>query len=161
MCAKSMGDGREILEALRRHGVPFVIIGAHAVNFHGYGRATEDTDVVWVRSPAAEQALLEALTELNAQYIGNEIDPATNIERTYAVTLSFVQNNHLMMLCTAQGFLDLFDYIPGFPEDDVRELLASSVDSHGLRYTSVQWLRKMKKASDRPKDRVDLENLPE
>jgi len=44
----------ELLDVLRRHGVPFVVVGGHAVNVHGYRRATEDTDVVWPRSPAAE-----------------------------------------------------------------------------------------------------------
>jgi hypothetical protein len=42
-----MSDDFELLDVLRRHGVQFVIIGGHAVNFHGYGRATEDTDIVF------------------------------------------------------------------------------------------------------------------
>ncbi|MGA2583980.1 MAG: hypothetical protein ABSG31_11930 [Tepidisphaeraceae bacterium] len=62
---------------LRRYGVPFVVIGGLAVNIHGFGRVTEDTDVVWLRSTQAEQALLRALAELDAYYIGDEIDPAT------------------------------------------------------------------------------------
>lgn len=33
-----------LLETLARHGVPFVIIGGHAVNFHGSLRASEDVD---------------------------------------------------------------------------------------------------------------------
>ena len=40
-----------ILDVLTRHAVPFVVVGGHAVNLHGYIRATEDTDVLWVRSP--------------------------------------------------------------------------------------------------------------
>src|SRR5271154_1159458 len=101
-----MSDASQLLPTLKRHGVPFVIIGAHAVNFHGFGRATEDTDVVWLRSPESEQALFHALTELKAHYIGNEIDPSTGIERTYPVTLPFVNASHLMMLSTIHGFLD-------------------------------------------------------
>ena len=42
-----------LFDALNRHAVPFVVIGGHAVNVHGYARATEDTDLLWVRSPAA------------------------------------------------------------------------------------------------------------
>ena len=42
-----MAPDIELLTILRRHAVPFVIIGGHAVNFHGYRRVTEDTDVVW------------------------------------------------------------------------------------------------------------------
>jgi len=151
----------EILHALRRHGVPFVVIGGHAVNFHGYGRATEDADVVWLRSVESERALLIALTEIGARYIGDDIDPATKIERTYPVTLAFVQASHLMMLHSRLGYLDLFDYIPGAPDEDVAELMKSSIEAEGLRYASLDWLRQMKLATGRPKDKIDLDNLPQ
>ena len=141
--------------------MPFVIIGGHAVNFHGYGRATEDIDVVWLRSPEAEQLLLRALTEIDARYIGKEIDPDTGIERTYPITLGFIQSSRLMMLWTRYGFLDLFDHVPGFPQENVRQLLTSSIESEELQYVSLNWLRQMKQASGRTKDRLDLENLPE
>jgi hypothetical protein len=156
-----MSNEPEILGALRRHGVPFVIIGAHAVNFHGYTRATEDIDVVWLRTPDSEHALLAALTEIDARYIGNEIDSSTGLEQTHPVTLPFIQASRLMMLSTRCGFLDLFDYVPGLPAEDVAQLLASAIDANGLKYVSLPWLRKLKQASGRPKDRLDLENLPE
>lgn len=151
----------QVFEILTHHNVPFVIVGGHAVNFHGYARATEDTDVVWVRSPEAEQSLFAALTVLQAQYIGSEIDPTTGLERTYPVTLAFIQSSRLMMLWTKFGFLDLFDYVPGLPDQDVSELLASSIASEGRRYASLDALRQMKRAAGRPKDLLDLENLPD
>ena len=151
----------KLFEVLNRHEVPFVIAGGHAVSFHGYIRATEDTDVLWVRSVNAEQNLLAALQELSAEYITNDIDPATGIERTYPVTATFIQSKSLMMLCTRFGFLDLFDYIPGFPEVDVASVLESAIERNGLRFTSLKWLRRMKEAAARPKDLLDLENLPE
>lgn len=150
-----------LFNALRRHRVPFVVVGGHAVNVHGYRRTTEDTDVVWFRSSEAEQALLLALNEVDAQYIGRDIDPATGIERTYPVSLPFIQANKLMMLWTKYGFFDLFDYIPGFPLEDVRQLLSSPVELDGVLYASLDWLRRMKRAAGRPKDLLDLENLPE
>lgn len=156
-----MPPDRKILEVLRDHGVPFIVIGGHAVNFHGYGRATEGTDVVWLRSAESEQSLLHALTEVDAQYIGKEIDPATGIERTYPVTESFIRSTHLMMLWTKHGFVDVFDFIPGFPTEDLQQLQPTSVEAEGFRYVSLEWLRKMKRAAGRTKDLLDLENLPE
>ncbi|MGD0461116.1 MAG: hypothetical protein ABSB74_01380 [Tepidisphaeraceae bacterium] len=156
-----MPDELELFGVLQRHGVPFVIIGGHAVNFHGYGRATEDTDIVWHRSPEAERNMLLALTDMDARYIAKEIDPATGIERTYPVTLPFIQASRLMMLWTKYGFLDLFDYLPGLPHVDVRQLLTTSIEAGGVRYVSLPLLRQMKHASARTKDRLDLENLPE
>ena len=77
-----MAPDRSVLDVLHRHGVPFVVIGGHAVNYHGHLRATEDTDVVWQRSVDSEPRLLAALEELSAEWIGDEVDPATGIERT-------------------------------------------------------------------------------
>jgi len=151
----------EVFRVLRRHGVPFVIIGGHAVNFHGFPRVTHDADVVWLRSPQADAKLLAALTELEAQYIGNQIDPQTGIERTYPVTAVFIAVEHLMMLWTKLGFLDLFDYVPGMPFEDVNQLFETSVTHDDLQYVSLEWLRRMKVISGREKDRTDLENLPE
>lgn len=41
-----------------------MVVGGHAVNVHGYIRATEDTDVLWVRNRDTEEHLLRALDEL-------------------------------------------------------------------------------------------------
>lgn len=149
-----------LMLALLRHGVPFVVIGGHAVNVHGYQRVTEDVDVVWLRSPESELALFNALTEVQAQYIGNEIDPATGIERAYPVSPSFIKATRLMMLWTRHGFLDLFDYVPSFPDEDPKQLLIDSTDVAGIRYVGLEWLRKMKQAAGRSKDLLDLDNLP-
>lgn len=150
----------QLLDVLRRHGVPFVVVGGHAVNVHGYARATEDTDVVWIRSPEAEEALCRALQEVDAGYIGKDIDPVTGIERTYPVSLQWIQATHLMMVWTKHGFVDLFDYIPGFPAEDVGQLLTSAHEASGFRFASLAWLRRMKQAAGRTKDLLDLENLP-
>lgn len=149
----------ELLRVLERHGVPFVVIGGHAVNFHGYVRSTEDLDVIWLRAPAAERSLLAALNDIHAQWISDEIDPATRIEKLVTVDAGYVRLNHLMMLVTDHGFLDLFDYIPGFPDVDVQEVFNQSVLSQGIRYVSLPWLKQMKKAAGRPQDLSDLENL--
>lgn len=151
----------EILQSLRRHGISFVIVGGHAVNFHGYRRATEDIDLVWLRSPEAEEAILKALADIDARYIGTEIDPTTGIERTFPVTLPWIRTTRLMMLYTKHGFLDLFDYVPGLPSEDPNVLIASGVEVNGWRFASLEWLRRMKQAAGRAKDVLDLENLPQ
>jgi len=137
-----------------------VIIGGHAVTYHGYVWATEDTDVVFLRNPDSEIALLSALEELNACWIGSEVDPKTGIEKTYPVSLSFIRANRLMMLFTDFGFLGLFDFIPGLPQEPVEQLFDTAVECKGRQYVSLPWLRAMKTAANRPKDLIDLQNLP-
>ena len=41
----SSDDPLNVFQLLARAGVPFVIIGGHAVVFHGYLRTTEDADL--------------------------------------------------------------------------------------------------------------------
>jgi hypothetical protein len=39
-------------------------------------------------------------------------------------------------------------------------LFGSSNEIAGRRFVSLKWLRRMKQAAGRPKDRLDLDNLP-
>ena len=48
-------DFRDFLKSLNDHGVEYLLIGGHAVAYHGYVRPTQDMDV-WI-----------ALTPQNAQ----------------------------------------------------------------------------------------------
>lgn len=155
------GDPFRLIDVLSKHNVPFVIIGGHAVTFHGYVRATEDTDIVIQRTPDGDRELFTALTEINAQWIGDEIDPATGIERTFPVSLDYIQASRLMMLVTDFGFLDIFDFIPGLPDEPVERLFQTAVESHRGRFASLDWLRKMKQIANRAKDQIDLANLPQ
>ncbi len=155
------GTPFQLIDILLKHDVPIVIIGGHAVTYHGYVRATEDIDVIFLRTPDSEAALLAALTEVNAHWIGNEIDPSTGLERVFPVSLAYVQASRLMMLTTDFGYLDIFDFIPGFPDQAVSEVFDSAVETDRGKFASLAWLRKMKAATGRAKDQLDLENLPE
>ena len=159
MSARNTSNDDRIFAALQKHGVPFIVIGGHAVIRHGYMRTTEDVDVVWLRSSESARALLASLTELQAVWIGKEIDRTTGIERTFPVSAAYIDCQHLMMLWTPWGPLDLFDYIPGIPDEDVRQLFETGVEGDGLRFSSLSWLRRMKRIAGRTKDLADLEEL--
>ena len=146
-------------QILHRHGVPFVVIGGHAVIVHGFVRATEDYDLVFLRTPDNEARLLAALKEINARWIANDIDPATSIERQVPVSESYVRGQRMMMMITDAGFLDIFDYIPGCDNVPVSDLMADALDVDGIKYASKNWVLRMKKAAGRTKDLLDIENL--
>lgn len=155
------GTPFQLIDVLLKHNVPVVIIGGHAVTYHGYVRATEDVDVIFLRTGDSEKTLLAALTEVNSHWIADEIDPATGLERVFPVSMSYIQSSRLMMLTTELGYLDVFDFIPGFPSHSVSEVFDSAVETDGRKFASLAWLRKMKAATGRAKDQLDLENLPE
>jgi hypothetical protein len=156
----AFGSPFPLIDVLRQHDVPFVIIGGLAVNFHGYIRATEDTDIVFARSAASEPRLLAALQQVHAYWIGDTIDPTTGMEYVHAVTEAYLRSTHLMMLGTDHGYLDIFDYVPGVPELTVTELIASAVPTDRGLFASLSDLRRMKQASRRAIDCIDLEKLP-
>lgn len=157
---RSTDNPLTVFQLLTRAGVPFVIIGGHAVNFHGHVRTTEDTDLIFERSAASEAALLKALESIHACWISDERDPVTGLERLVPVSPSYVRAEHLMMLTTDLGFLDLYDYIPGFPDVPVADVFSDSIALDNLRFVSLRWLRKLKQAAGRHKDLDDLEHLP-
>ena len=142
----------KLLEILKDHDIEFVIIGGHAVNFHGHIRTTEDFDIIISPNDTNKDKLHLALSGMNARWISNETDPDTNSEKTIPVSPEFVKNNHLMMLCTDLGYLDVFDFIPGFPDIPVEKIFQDSQELHGMRYPSLEWLLKIKRKSGRPRD---------
>ncbi|MEM1227840.1 MAG: hypothetical protein AAGJ40_19280 [Planctomycetota bacterium] len=126
------GDLLTVVDRLGDESISLEIIGGHAVNVHGYARSTEDID----------------------------IDPAAGIERTYPVTIDYIRRRRLMMLGTDYGYVDLFDHVPAMPDARVDDLIADAATLKGHPYASLSWLRRMKSASGRPVDRVDLQSLP-
>lgn len=144
---------------LSRH-VPLAIIGGHAVAAHGYPRATQDIDLIFQRTESSELAIAEVLDELNAYWIGDQVDPQTGIEQTFPTDIAYVRRNHLMMLGSDVGYIDLFDFVPGLAGVSVGALIDDVVVIGNRPFVSLKWLRRMKEASGRPQDLADLEHLP-
>ncbi len=150
-----------LIDLFGDHELPYVVIGGYAVNFYGHIRATEDVDIVFQRTSKSETSLFQALKKINAKWIGDETDPETGLERLHNVSETYIRDTHLMMLETDLGFVDLFDFIPGYANEPVEQLLATAETCSRGKFVSLRWLRKMKAASGRPIDLIDLQNLPQ
>lgn len=129
-----------VADHLLAFDVPLVVIGGHAVNVHGYARATEDVDIVFWRSAQSESRLADALIAINAYWLGSEIDPTTGIEKLYPVTLDYIREKHLMMLGTDLGFLDLFDFIPSMAQTPLDDLFATAIERQGRPFANLHWI---------------------
>lgn len=150
-----------IIETLKKHGVPFVVIGGIAVIRAGYIRATSDVDILFLRSPEGERALASALHEMAAEYIMDEKDPLTGLEKGLPADAEYIKGNHLMMLWTKFGALDIFDYVPGWPDSDPEKVKDAAGASNGVLYASRASIAKMKLKSARPKDIADIAEIGE
>jgi len=56
-------DFKEFLNLLRANGVEYLLIGAYAVGYHGYPRATKDLDIWIASTPENATRIVSTLNE--------------------------------------------------------------------------------------------------
>jgi predicted nucleotidyltransferase len=146
---------RELLERLTRAEVRFVLVGGLAVNAWGYLRGTRDVDVV--PDPSAENlARLDSLL----RELGGRVEVGEGSLDESAIS-TFLRAGDRTLVVTELGHVDVLQGLPQVPSFDVLDADATEVDLDGLevRVCSLEHLLAMKRASERPRDRDDLEAL--
>lgn len=146
---------RQLLERLTEAEIRFVLVGGLAVNAWGYLRATRDVDVV--PDPSSENlAKLDSLL----QELGGKVDVGGRLLDSSAIS-TFLKTGDRTLVITELGRVDVLQGLPQIPPFAVLDAEASEVDIEGLsvRVCSLGHLRAMKRASERPRDRDDLEAL--
>lgn len=146
---------RQLLERLTEAEIRFVLIGGLAVNAWGYLRATRDVDVV--PDPSGENlAKLDTLLK----ELGGKVDVGGRLLESSAIS-TFLKTGDRTLVITELGRVDVLQGLPQVPTFAVLDAEASDVDIEGLsvRVCSLGHLRAMKQASERPRDRDDLEAL--
>ena len=144
-----------LLHALAARNVDFVVIGGIAMVIHGSARVTRDLDVAYAPSPANLKALGEALTDLSATLRGVDEDlPFVPDGRT-------LRRTEMLCLSTSAGPVDLLVAPPGAPAYARLKRRADRIDLDGttVYVAALDDLEAMKRAADRPKDRIDLEEI--
>lgn len=142
-----------LLEILDRHGVDFVVVGGIAGNAHGSAYATFDLDVAYSRDEANLGRLAAALDEMQATLRGAPADlPFQRDAKTLASGANFTFN-------TDFGSFDALGDIDGIR--DYESLRAASslevLSNVAVRVASIDHLISMKRAANRPKDRLAVE----
>lgn len=146
---------RELLERLAEAEVRFVLVGGLAVNAWGYLRGTRDVDVV----PDPDRKNLEKLDSL-LQELDGKVDVGGQLLDSGAIS-TFLKTGDRTLVMTELGQIDVLQGLPQVPRYEELEKQAQDVDIEGLmvRVCSLEHLLEMKRASDRPRDRDDLEAL--
>jgi hypothetical protein len=147
-------DAQRILGVLLAHQVEFLVVGAVAVQAHGYIRSTLDLDIIPRPSPLNLSRLAEALADLEAE-------PRNAAARMRLADPHWLKRARVVPTLTRAGWLDVFNVeSTGRTYDELRagaltiELGEWTVDVVGLRD-----LIRMKKAAGRPQDLADIEAL--
>lgn len=144
----------EILKALCRHEVEFILVGGVAAILEGAPVSTLDLDVVILKSEENLARLLPALLELDARYL----DPAG---RHIAPDAAKLATFKLHRLVTASGPLDVMERIGnGLSYADLMED-TRIFEAEGLRVRvlGLETIIRSKEQANRDKDRATLHLL--
>jgi predicted nucleotidyltransferase len=146
---------RQLLERLVAAEIRFVLVGGLAVNAWGYIRATQDVDIV--PDPLPEN--LERLDVLLVG-LGGRVDVDGRLLDSNAIS-PFLRTGDRTLVITDLGRVDVLQGLPQIPSFTALDAKATDVDVDGLavRVCSLEHLLEMKRASERPRDRDDLEAL--
>lgn len=146
---------RQLLERLVEAEISFVLVGGLAMNAWGYLRATRDIDVV--PGPDAENlAKLDGVLK----DIGGKVEVDDGLLDSNAISI-FLRTGDRTLVVTDLGRVDILQGLPQIPSFAALDAQAVDVDMDGLavRVCSLSHLLEMKRASERPRDRDDLEAL--
>lgn len=145
--AESTRDFEELLECLTRHGVKFVIVGAHALAHHAKPRYTKDLDVFVGADPANARRIVGALEEFGFGGIGISAE-------------DFSGPGRIIQLGAPPTRIDLMTSIDGVTFDEAWQSRAEGSYGNALvPYIGYDALIRNKTASARAQDLADLEVL--
>ncbi len=149
-----MTDFPRLLEALRRGGVEFIVVGGFAATAHGSAHVTLDLDIVYRRTPENIARLADALKPLQPYLRGAPAGLPFAFDReTIARGLNFT-------LTTVAGDIDVLGEVAG--GGTYEALLSRSrpiqVFGHEYLFVDLEALIVLKRAAGRPKD---LERIAE
>jgi hypothetical protein len=144
-----------LLERLVGAEIRFVLVGGLAVGAWGYVRGTKDLDVV----PDPERGNLERLAAL-LRALDGRVDVGDGLLSADSISI-FLRTGDRTLVATELGPVDVLQGLPQIPSFAELDAHAREIEIGGLRVRvcSLEHLLEMKRASERPRDRDDLEAL--
>ena len=140
-------DFKEFLELLNENKVKYLVVGGYAVAFHGHPRYTKDIDV-WIElSPANANNILNALKEFGFGSLGLKPD-------------DFLESDQIIQLGYPPNRIDILTSLKDLKFEDCYKTKVE-VEIHGphIDFIDIENLKKNKRATGRPQDLADAENL--
>lgn len=139
-------DFRDFLRSLNDRNVEYLVLGGHAVSFHGYPRFTHDIDLFVRPRLDNAQRLLGALQDFGFGAIELKAE-----DFTVPVTV---------VLGRAPYEIDLMTYVKGVElEQAWAERVAGTIDTVPVSFISKAHLIQNKEAVGRPEDLADVARL--
>lgn len=140
-------DYKEMLQCLSDEGARFLLVGAYAMAFHGYPRATMDIDIWVMPSPGNAEAVLRALKRFGAP-----------LHRLTARDLQATDT--IFQVGVAPRRIDIITGASGLEfESAYSRSMEVDIEGMRIRVPAIDDLILNKRASGRTKDLADAEAL--
>lgn len=145
--AKLQADLKEFIELLSSNNVEYLLVGGHAVAFHGHPRYTGDIDFFIRMSPSNVQRLLTVLSAFGFGSLG-------------ITERDLLEPKRILQLGHPPNRIDILNSISGVDFESAWESrIESSMDGQPVVIIGWNELLRNKKAAGRQKDLADLEKL--
>ena len=142
-------DFRDLLLELHDASAEFVVVGGHAVAFHGHPRATKDLDVLVRTGTANARRVYRALAAYGA--------PLDDFEVTEG---DFASYDGILQIGLPPRRIDILTRATGISFDEaVAEGTSFELEGRRIPVMGLQALLKNKEAAGRAQDLADLEAL--
>ena len=142
-------DFRDILVELHKAGARFVVLGGHAVAFHGHPRATKDLDVLVEADPDNAKRVYAALAAFGAPLSVFEV----NVE-------DFASYDGVLQLGVPPRRIDIINRADGITfAEAVEDGESFELDGCSIPVIGRAALIKNKRAAGRPQDIADVKAL--
>lgn len=139
-------DFVDLISCLNAQGVEYVIVGGHALAFHGHVRATKDLDILVRPTPGNARRLMAALDEFGFASIG--------------LSESDVRPDNIVQLGYPPNRVDIIMAIDGVDADAAwDDRVMGRFLGEPAAFLSRECLIRNKKASGRKQDLADLEQM--
>lgn len=132
-------------------GLEHVVIGGFSVIFHGYIRATKDSDLLVPDGPDADAAVLRFLERIDAKRLRD--DKVLSLEDISNVD-SFRVNSRHGIIDIVRGGLPPLDYDTVSRRADITEW-----DGQTVHIAALPSIVGFKRLAGRPQDKMDLTEL--
>ena len=141
-------DFREFLTCLSEAGVEYLVVGGHAVAYHGYVRPTRDLDIWVAVSPANADRLVAAVRA----FFGAELP---GVSREW-----FLDIENVTRFGAVPNLIEILPAVSGgeFPRAFARRIV-TTMDGLEVNFIGFDDLIANKQASARLKDLADIEQL--
>jgi len=140
-------DFKEFIELLNVHSVRYLVVGGYAVAFHGYPRYTKGLDV-WIElSPENANNVVKAL----------EAFGFGSLDLTKE---DFLEGNQVIQLGYPPNRIDILTTLKKIKfEDCYNERIGIEIQGIKINFIDLENLKQNKRATGRPQDLADAENL--